>query len=252
MEVHHHSQGSHKNWKHYLWEFLMLFLAVFCGFLAEYQLEHTIEHQREKKYAVSMIDDLVKDTIDLTSDIKWWRSQITRADTILQELDKPQKARNAVVLYRCLSLMRRYNGFEYHDRTIDQLKNAGFFRLFRKKDVADSLMEYDALVRRTLLRIEEGSDQIYYNLNFFQNRIVDSRYYPTIINSNGFNLDSLFIVRPGAFYIKEKEKGDAFEYANHLQYYKGNMAQRVRIMENLLHFARAMINLARREYHLKT
>src|SRR5215204_6558607 len=179
MEVHSHTHTARKKWTHYFWEFLMLFLAVFCGFLAEYQLEHTIEHQREKKYAASMIYDLIKDTVDLSGDIKWWRINLARADTILSELAKPEANRNAIALYRCTSNMRRYNGFEYHDRTIDQLKNAGFFRLFRKKIVADSVMEYDALVKRTLLRIEEGSDQIYYNLNFFQNRIVNARYFST-------------------------------------------------------------------------
>ena len=250
MEVHHHhGHASHKNWKQYFWEFLMLFLAVFCGFVAEYQLEHTIEHQREKKYAASMKDDLVRDTADLSNDIKMWGTQITRVDTILQELDKPEKARNAITLYRCLSLMRRYNAFEYHDRTIEQLKNAGFFRLFRKKIVADTIMEYDALVRGTLQNIEQGSNEIYYNLNFFQNRIVDARYFPTIINFP--NLDSLFIVHPEVFHIREKEKGDAFEYANHLQYYKGNMVLRVRIMQSLLDYSKGTIKLISREYHLK-
>jgi hypothetical protein len=249
MDVHHHTRASSKNWKQYFWEFLMLFLAVFCGFLAEYQLEHTIEHQREKKYAGSMIDDLIKDTIDLSNDIRWWRIQLKRADTILQELDKPEADRNAIALYRCFSFMRRYNAFEYHDRTMDQLKNAGFFRLFRKKSVADTIMEYDARVRRTLLNIEEGSNEIYYNLNFSQNRIVDARYYPIITGS--FNLDSLFIAHPEKFHVKEKEKGDGFEYANHLQFYKGNMALRVRIMEDLLQYAQAAVKLINREYRLK-
>lgn len=217
--------------------------------LAEYLLEHTIEHQREKKYAASMIDDLVQDTIDLSGDINWWRLNLARADTILNELDKPETTRNALALYRCASYMRKYNGFEYHDRTIDQLKNAGFFRLFRKKIVADSLMEYDARVRRTLLRIEEGSDQIYYNLNFFQNRIIDAEYFATF--TTYFDLDSLFVIHPEVFHIKEKEKGDAFEYANHLQYYKGNITLRIHTMEVLLSYARATINLIRREYHFR-
>ena len=133
MEVHHHTHTQRKKWSHYFWEFLMLFLAVFCGFLAEYLLEHTIEHQREKKYAASMIDDLVQDTIDLSGDINWWRLNLARADTILNELDKPETTRNALALYRCVSYMRKYNGFEYHDRTIDQLKNAGFFVCSERK-----------------------------------------------------------------------------------------------------------------------
>ena len=112
----------------------MLFLAVFCGFLAEYQLEHTIEHQREKKYAASMLDDLIKDTIDLSADIKWWRIHAKRTDTIWYELDKPENIRNIVTLYRCISIMRRYNAFEYHDRTVDQLKNAGIFQTVQKKE----------------------------------------------------------------------------------------------------------------------
>ena len=58
MEVHHHSRApgnpahgeTGKNWKTYLWEFLMLFLAVFCGFMAENFREHQVEHQREKQF----------------------------------------------------------------------------------------------------------------------------------------------------------------------------------------------------------
>ena len=109
-------------------------------------------------------------------------------------------------------------------------------------------MEYDARVRRTLMNIEEGANQIYYNLNFFQNRMVDAKYYSSV--TTYFNLDSLFVVHPETFRIREKEKGDVFEYLNHLQYYNGNINLRIRTMENLLGYATAIINLIRREYHL--
>ena len=249
MEVHAHTHTPRKKWTHYFWEFLMLFLAVFCGFLAEYRLEHLIENQRERKYAISMLDDLRKDSADLNTDIFWWNTQLKRVDTILQELDKPEQKRNAVILYRCVSFMRRYNNFEYHDRTVEQLKNAGFFRLFREKKVAEAIMDYDALVRRTLLSIEEGSNNIFYKLNFFQNRIFDSRYFPTLRTS--FHFDSLYAVHPEAFLIREKERGDIFEYANHLRYYKGNMVLRVNFMQALLNDARSAIDLISREYKIK-
>src|SRR6187431_3277401 len=155
MEVHHHAHTAGKKWTHYFWEFLMLFLAVFCGFLAEYQLEHMIERQRENKFAASMLNDLQEDTVDINNDQRWWTAQINRIDTILQELDQPDEKRNMLVLYRNVGYLRRFNSFEYHDRTVEQLKNAGYFRLFKKKNVAESLMEYDALVRRTLLHIED-------------------------------------------------------------------------------------------------
>ena len=61
MEVHQHTHHEgKKNWKSYLWEFLMLFLAVFCGFLAEYQLEHKIERDKEVVYMKNMLEDLKK------------------------------------------------------------------------------------------------------------------------------------------------------------------------------------------------
>ena len=249
MEVHHHAHTARKKWTHYFWEFLMLFLAVFCGFLAEYQLEHVIEHQREKKYAESVLDDIKKDTIDLISDIQWWRNQANLADTILNELDKPEKDRNPITLYHCVSLMRRYNGFEYHDRTIEQLKNAGYFRLFRKKNVADTLMEYDSRVQRTLLSIEEASNTLYFNFNFYQNKIFDSRYYPTLFTS--YNLDSVYLSDPGVFKTREKEPRELFEYANHLRYYKGNMILRIGVMRQLLNYAGSAIEVISREYNIK-
>ena len=131
MEVHHHSHSGHekKNWKSYFWEFLMLFLAVFCGFLAEYQLEHVIEHQREEKFAVSLLEDLKKDTANLNQDIPFWEGLLKAMDTARAEIEKPVGKRNVLFLYKSVSFMRAYSNFEYHDRTIEQLKNGGNFSL---------------------------------------------------------------------------------------------------------------------------
>lgn len=251
MEVHHHSHShGKKNWKTYFWEFVMLFLAVFCGFLAEYQLEHVIEHQREKGYAASMLEDLKKDTADLSADLDWWKIHQSRADTILNELDKPEKIRDRVTLYRCVSFMRRFNAFEYHDRTVEQLKNAGYFRLLRKKKVADAIMDYDALVRRTLMNIEDGAHEIYFHLNFFQNKLFDSRYFSTLTTT--FNLDSLHAIHPSAFGIQLSDSREIFEYANHLRYFRGNMVLRIGIIQTLLKSAKETIDLISKEYKIKT
>lgn len=249
MEVHTHTHTARKKWSHYFWEFLMLFLAVFCGFLAEYQLEHVIEHQREKKYAASLLEDLRKDTADLTNDVIWWRNQAARIDSIQAELNKPATERDAVTLYRMVAFMRIYNAFEYPDRTIEQLKNAGFFRLFRKTDVADSLNDYDALVRSTLLNIESGSNQIFFHLNFLQNKIFDSRYI--LFRSNKYLLDSAFTKNPAAFMVRKGSEEELFEYSNQLQFYKGNSIVRREIMQGLLNKAKSLIAMLKEEYHLE-
>ena len=251
MEVHHHAHTSRKKWTHYFWEFLMLFLAVFCGFLAEYKLEHVIELQREKKYAISLLEDLKKDTADLNNDLFWWELQSKRIDTIHMEFDKPEQDRNRVSLYRMVSFMRIYNAFEYHDRTIDQLKNAGFFRLLRNKNVADSLIDYDALITSTLLNIEGGSNTIYMNVNFLQNKIFDTRYMFAGFRSNIPLLDSLFRANPAKFGLREGKNEEIFEYANHLHFYKGNVLVRQAIMRSLSHKAKTLIELIKTEYHLE-
>ena len=251
MEVHQHSHTPRKKWAHYFWEFLMLFLAVFCGFLAEYQLEHVIEQQREKKYAISLFEDLKKDTVDLNNDLLWWGLQTARIDTIHLELDKPVQKKNLVTLYRMVAFMRIYNAFEYHDRTIDQLKNAGYFRLLRKKNVADSLIDYDAMVKRTLMNIEGGSNTIFMNVNFLQNKIFDTRYMFLGFRSKISLLDSVFRENPTAFTVKEERKEEIFEYANHLQFYKGNIFVRQAIMQILLNKAKRLLDMIKTEYHLE-
>ena len=251
MEVHAHTHSPRKKWIHYFWEFLMLFLAVFCGFLAEYKLEHVIELQREEKYAISLLEDLKKDTADLSNDLLWWELQAKRIDTIHIEFNKPEHDRNLFSLYRMVSFMRIYNAFEYHDRTIDQLKNAGFFRLLRRKNVADSLIDYDALVRSTLLNIESGSNTIFMNVNFLQDKIFDTRYMFVGFRSNISLLDSLFRANPATFSLRAGKKEEIFEYANHLQFYKGNVLIRQAIMRSLLGKARTLIELVKTEYRLK-
>lgn len=227
----------------------MLFLAVFCGFLAEYQLEHVIEHQREKEYAASLLQDLRKDSLDLVSDINYWKPQIARIDTIHEELGKPEPQRESLTLYKQAGFMRTYNSFEYHDRTINQLKNAGYFRLVRKKKVADSLMDYDAVVTKTLLNIEGSSTNIYSNLNNLQNKLFDTRYF--FNQEYRFNLDSLYRVRPEVFKIRDDNKDLLFEYANHLLYYRGNIFLRLRITQRLLAKAKSLIEQLKKEYRLK-
>jgi len=251
MEVHHHAHTSRKRWTHYFWEFLMLFLAVFCGFLAEYKLEHVIELQREEKYAISLLEDLKKDTADLNNDLLWWELQAKRIDTIHIEFDKPEQDRDLFSLYRMVSFMRIYNSFEYHDRTIDQLKNAGFFRLLRKRNVADSLIDYDALIRSTLLNIEGGSNTIFMNVNFLQDKIFDTRYMFVGFRSSISLLDSLFRTNPARFSLRAGKKEEIFEYANHLQFYKGNVLVRQAIMRSLLHKAKSLIELIKAEYRLE-
>ena len=251
MEVHHHSHESHgkKNWKAYFWEFLMLFLAVFCGFLAEYQLEHVIEHQREEKFAESLLDDIKKDTMDLAADIPFWENYIKRIDTIRNEIKKPSSQRDMFLLFSCVVKIRYYNNFNYHDRTIQQLKNGGNFRLIRKKGIADSLIDYDSQIQSELRDMEMQSNNIWQNLNFLQDKIFNADFYQ--FRRNKIGLDSAIKANPEVIKIRTGKEDELFEYYNRLQFFQVMTNYRLGANKGLLLKASDLIKMIKKEYHLK-
>jgi len=143
MEVHAHSHTERKKWTHYLWEFLMLFLAVFCGFLAEYKLEHMIEHQREKQYIQSLIADLKTDQQVLAKHIIHVKKGISMMDTVITILNTPDSiVNNTGHLYYLARIAPRLNPLTTNNRTFEQLKNSGNFRLIRDLSISNKIMTY--------------------------------------------------------------------------------------------------------------
>jgi hypothetical protein len=147
MEVHHHGHiHSKSKWKEYIFQFFMLFLAVFCGFLAEYQLEHKIERDREQTYMQSMIEDLEKDTVNLSGVIKQFQRIDLHLDTMLKFYPALSEGYTEV-FFRNFRSLRGYPDFIYSDRTMTQLKNSGAMRLIRNKKVVDGIVNYDSNIR---------------------------------------------------------------------------------------------------------
>ena len=156
MEVHHHTHTARKKWNHYLWEFLMLFLAVFAGFLAENQREHFIEHQREKSFMSSMIKDLEADTATFRLMTQTYTEVTQHADSLIKLLsDVSTLEKNAQTIYNHQIYLHNYFKLIYSDRTIQQLKNGGNFRLIRNKKVSDNIISYDGLVRNMIDDMQE-------------------------------------------------------------------------------------------------
>ena len=155
MEVHHHAHDPaaphhKKNWKNYFWEFLMLFLAVFCGFLAEYQLEHKIERDREIQYIHSLVNDLKTDTANLSNNLKSYKKSHLMQDTAIEMLPSLENGFKLRFFVNFQGFMG-FPDFIYTDATIQQLKNSGGFRLIRNQKVVDSIMSYDAIVKKALI-----------------------------------------------------------------------------------------------------
>lgn len=250
MEVHHHAHHEgKKNWKSYFWEFLMLFLAVFCGFLAEYKLEHVIEHQREKTLVASLLEDLKKDTANI-SQVKYWEEYSSIMDSLGTEIKKPFNQRNNKSLYKWFALMRAFGAFEYHNRTIEQLKNGGNFRLITHKNVSDSLIDYDTYIISRLRDQEDQSKVIYQRLNFQQDKFINAEYYDLVF-SNEVKFDSVYNANPDAFKIGESNKDYLFEYYNNLKFFKLLTEQRIYTLRNMKRMVDNLLQLIHKEYELE-
>lgn len=151
MEVHHHSHSEGKRLKHYLFEFFMLFLAVFCGFLAENFREHIVEHRREVQYMRSLKEDVEKDVAEIETNLPQYNTTLNNIDSIRARFGEIINDKPTVKTITLISDVLGFPDFVYTDRTIQQLKNAGNMRLIGKSDVADSITQYDALVRKALI-----------------------------------------------------------------------------------------------------
>jgi hypothetical protein len=249
MEVHAHTHTARKKWTHYFWEFLMLFLAVFCGFLAENQREHFVEHNRENVFMKSLLEDLERDTSDLHNDMIFWENKVKRIDTFKAELNKTTGERHPALLYRCAAIMTHGNSFLYHDRTVNQLKYAGNFRLIRKKLISDSLSNYDSYIINTLKQSEENYQENSVALSNVQDQFFNSEYYRLINQPKQF--DSAVASRPDIIAMRNKNEDLLFEYYNKLNSHQRSCLFRVRTHQVAKRRASNLINLIRKEYHLK-
>ena len=230
MEVHHHSHShGKKNWKTYIWEFIMLFLAVFCGFLAEYKLEHVIEQQREKEYAKALYDEFRADSIVVTDRIKArlekekdcdYLSDYIR-DSSLTELPKEFYAAYTTVFY----LINSYK-FEPKDGILSQLKASGSLRYFKNATLQKLFGDISVAINNVRYRNEQEyqffADPIkpfilkHYDFKWIDKvrKLDTTTYYMPLINKYR---ESDTVIKAGILNLPSFNRG---EVVNMIMFYK--------------------------------
>ena len=259
MEVHSHTHTARKKWTNYFWEFLMLFLAVFCGFLAENQREHYIEHQREKQYMLTMVEDLTSDTVQLSFAIKYWAAINNSIDSVGEALVLPLSLVDFPKAYRHLNNALNYYSFAYNERTIAQLKNAGGFRLIRKKNVANKIIAYDQFNNDAIRNIANQYNKFYENVVLLRNKLFAQYIISKIFNQYEYLIppasantwiDSL-IVRNKSPFSNEIQTGLVFEFKNALLAFRKDFTNMEWGYTHLLKLQNELIKLIKEEYHFK-
>ena len=149
MEVHHHPQLDHKPkpWKEYLLEGLMIFLAVFMGFIAETIRESVSDHEKGMEYIRSFVQDMRRDTANFSRLIAFDEKKIEGLNNLSPCFDVIEKDRKSTsCLLPILKSSLYSKGINFADGTMQQLKNAGGFRLLKIAD-KDSIITYDQSMR---------------------------------------------------------------------------------------------------------
>ena len=266
MEVHAHTHtadpDSHrgkKKWTHYFWEFLMLFLAVFCGFLAENIREHAVEHQREKQYMMTMLEDLKSDTALLNQTVKYWKHINAGADSVADAITFPLSTTDFLKVYCNLNKALDYYSFNFNDRTITQLKNAGGFRLIRKKNVANKIIAYDQFNNDAMRNIAYQHNKFYENVALLRNKVFVQDIINKIFSEYNFDLPpasshewivDLINNNKSPFSI-ETQTELSFEFKNALLAYRKDFSNMEFGYNHLLKYQQDLIKLLGEEYHLK-
>jgi hypothetical protein len=246
MEVHAHAHTERKKWTHYFWEFLMLFLAVFCGFLAEYQLEHKIEKDRESQFINSLIADLQDDVKKLDTMMGAEHRGIAALDTLIYLLNSPNLAKqNSDQLYYVARTGPRSNPFANNSRTFDQLKYSGGFRLIRKAESSNKIMEYYNQLS-TIRLLEDNYNHEFDNFKKVGAKILDAGILRKQESDKGEILrsnDNPPLITYDAGQLKE--------LGFHTLQMNGSRRSKILLLENMKSSGEDLVLYLKSKYHLK-
>src|SRR5436190_1135884 len=163
MEVHHHPKIEKKKFKEYFLEFLMIFLAVTMGFFAEQIREHISDREREKEFMKSLVKDVRDDMSIINEQQKIYEERLVLLDSLIEILNATSIPSKTNDLYYYARLATKNLVFQSTTRTIDQMKNAGGFRVIKNDQVATNIMSYYSVLPqiKSLEETEDGEENEY-------------------------------------------------------------------------------------------
>ncbi|HXS55572.1 MAG TPA: hypothetical protein VN726_05575 [Hanamia sp.] len=236
MEVHHHPHVEKKGFKEYFLEFLMIFLAVTLGFFAENIREKITNRAIENEYMQSLVSDLEADTSAISQAIDEWSSANQDVVVIQQSL----KARPVHVkdFYKSLSEdFWHFDLFKYDNKTVEELKSSGNFRLISDKKIENQIMSFD-LDMKYLLTQEKDVKDLMNVSKLAEEKIADY----TQIQFGNFNNDS-------SYSLLNNDPKLIGEYYNKLLAFNKLSVYHEFLFRQVLVKAKNLLETIRKEYH---
>jgi hypothetical protein len=260
MEVHTHPQHTEKkNWKTYLWEFLMLFLAVFCGFMAENIREHKVEHERAKELAINLYKETLADSATVqhmmeTRKIKENECSYFIAyvkDSSLTHLNDHFFHAFSWALIQTSRIL-----FEPNDGILNQLKNSGELRYFKSPELQAAVGELSVAIANVRNRNDKEYSMVELYVRQFSLKYYDFTWYNALTQNGTLEFyEALMQNKPMPFNgkIPNLEKFDRKEAENLASYYLLMLhSTRVSQYTGYANSNHKLLQILRTEYHLES
>lgn len=244
QKVLHHIQHQ-KNWKNYIWEFLMLFFAVFCGFLADYQLDAKIERDKESQYMTSLYQDLKTDTLNMSVLLKSITEDISNYDSLFDIFRSKKYLKETSDAYYYGRKLVTLRPFYPTDGTITQLENSGGLRLIKSRAVVDSLQSYKLAVS-FLKSVQEFERQHFELARSLIGKIFDANVFDIMMGDGSNPLG-----RPDKNYpLMPFMAADLNDFHIPLNFIKRNKITQIALMKRLQKRASDLMQLIKDKYRL--
>ena len=224
MEVHHHSHHP-KKWKEYVSEFLMLFFAVFLGFMSEYYLEYKAERHKEHDYLVSMVEDLKADTTEISMkylQMNEVESSGNKVNEIIYKKHWTEKDIDTIYL-QSIHMVTRFANVNFTTGTIDQLKNAGGFRLIQNKLIVDKITDYEKQKKAINTQLDAALER-WASVHKIQNNLLHLNVFKPNGQLGGIDYDRKMLndikSSTGSEFLRS-DRNSFYEYSNYINVAKG-------------------------------
>lgn len=227
MEVHHHTHHP-KKMKEYIQEFLMLFFAVFLGFMAEYYLEYRAERHKEHDYLVSMLADLKADLNEMNAKEMAMNEAMKCGNKLTEIMYKPNwdEADVDSIYYNSITMVTRFITLNFSSGTIDQLRNAGGFRLIQNDEIVKKISDYE--YGKTAIRVQqEAMMERWARVHQMQNQILHLNVFAALdklgkVQYQKEQLEKIISQTGSPFLTSDKNR--FYEYSNYVNVSKGYIA----------------------------
>ncbi len=251
MEVHHHPHVEKKGFKEYFLEFIMIFLAVTMGFIAESIREKITESTAAGDYALSLTQDLKKDTAQLNYDIGEMNFVSARIDTFITLVQTKQiKELPGGTWYYYGRFGTRLLRFQSENATLQQLKSSGSLRYFKSYKIINALAQYDQATSNL-------TTFVYFEQSGFLGKMIEVRnklfiaYYITPVMNLRMPQQAIDSFKKQNFPLLHSNRKLMIEYANYCELKQNNDNYILGLEKNVLTNATALLAMMNEQYNIR-